>query len=136
MHINQTIMKFLTKKRTVFFTMSFVIFNTFNIINAQSINVKQDEKFEQLLAEKRKINASITNNNRFKIQIFNGTNEIAKKELITFKRENKNYDATIIFNTPTYKVIVGNFKTRIEAEKSLTIIKKKYPNAILIKPNK
>ncbi|WP_298119219.1 SPOR domain-containing protein [Flavobacterium sp.] len=116
--------------------MSFVIFNTFNIINAQSINVKQDEKFEQLLAEKRKINASITNNNRFKIQIFNGTNEIAKKELITFKRENKNYDATIIFNTPTYKVIVGNFKTRIEAEKSLTIIKKKYPNAILIKPNK
>nr|WP_298138391.1 SPOR domain-containing protein [Flavobacterium sp.] len=129
-------MKFLTKKRTVFFTMSFVIFNTFNIINAQSINVKQDEKFEQLLAEKRKINASITNNNRFKIQIFNGTNEIAKKELITFKRENKNYDATIIFNTPTYKVIVGNFKTRIEAEKSLTIIKKKYPNAILIKPNK
>lgn len=129
-------MKFLTKKRTIFFTMTFVIFNTFNIINAQSINVKQDEKFEQLLAEKRKINTSITNNNRFKIQIFNGTNEIAKKELITFKRENKNYDATIIFNTPTYKVIVGNFKTRIEAEKSLTILKKKYPNAILIKPNK
>lgn len=129
-------MKFLTKKRTIFFTMTFVIFNAFNALNAQSINVKQDEKFEQLLAEKRKINASITNNNRFKIQIFNGTNEIAKKELISFKRENKNYDATIIFNTPTYKVIVGNFKTRIEAEKNLTILKKKYPNAILIKPNK
>lgn len=129
-------MKFLTKKRTIFFTMTFVIFNAFNALNAQSINVKQDEKFEQLLAEKRKINTSITNNNRFKIQIFNGTNEIAKKELISFKRENKNYDATIIFNTPTYKVIVGNFKTRIEAEKNLTILKKKYPNAILIKPNK
>jgi len=129
-------MKFLTKKRMLFYTMTFVIFNTFNMMNAQSTNVKQDEKFEQLLAEKRKINTSITDNNRFKIQIFNGTNENAKKELINFKKENKSYDATIIFNTPTYKVIVGNFKTRIEAERNLNMLKKKYANAILIKPNK
>ena len=129
-------MKFLTEKRNLFYTMTFVIFNTFNVMNAQSINVKQDDKFEQLLTEKRKVNASITSNNRFKIQIFSGSNENAKKELINFKKENKSYDATIIFNTPIYKVIVGNFKTRIEAEKILTALKKKYANAILIKPNK
>jgi len=35
-----------------------------------------------------------------------------------------------------YKVWVGNFKTRIEAEKNLNDLKKKYPNAFLIKPNK
>ena len=129
-------MKFLTEKRNLFYTMTFVIFNTFNVMNAQSINVKQDDKLEQLLTEKRKVNASITSNNRFKIQIFSGSNENAKKELINFKKENKSYDATIIFNTPIYKVIVGNFKTRIEAEKILTALKKKYANAILIKPNK
>ena len=43
-------------------------------------------------------------------------------------------DATIIFSTPTYKVWVGNFSTRIEGERYLKIIKKKYPNSILIKP--
>ena len=48
-------MELLNKKRNLFYTMTFVIFNTFNMINAQSINVKQDDKFEQLLAEKRKI---------------------------------------------------------------------------------
>ena len=45
-------------------------------------------------------------------------------------------DATIVFNTPNYKVWVGNFKTRIEAERYLIEIKKKYKNVLLIKPSK
>jgi hypothetical protein len=85
---------------------------------------------------KIKINSSITINDRYKIQIFNGDTENSKKTLTDFKRENKNLDATIVFSTPLYKVWVGNFKTRIEAEKTLTDLKKKYPNAFLIKPNK
>jgi hypothetical protein len=101
-----------------------------------NINVNQDPKFEQLLNEKRKINSSITVNDRFKIQIFNGDSENSKKTLIAFKKENKNIDGTIVFSTPMYKVWVGNFKTRIEAEKNLQLLKKKYPNAFLIKPNK
>ncbi|MCF6131789.1 SPOR domain-containing protein [Flavobacterium wongokense] len=98
--------------------------------------VSQDPKFEQLLNEKRKINSSITITDRYKIQIFNGDTENSKKTLAEFKRENKNMDATIVFSTPLYKVWVGNFKTRIEAEKNLNDLKKKYPNAFLIKPNK
>lgn len=100
------------------------------------VNVSQDPKFEQLLNEKRKINSSITINDRYKIQIFNGDTESSKKILLDFKRDNKNIDATIVFSTPLYKVWVGNFKTRIEAEKNLNDLKKKYPNAFLIKPNK
>ena len=100
------------------------------------VSINQDPKFEQLLNEKRKINSSITINDRYKIQIFNGDSENSKKNLTDFKRENKNMDATIVFSTPQYKVWVGNFKTRIEAEKTLNDLKKKYPNAFLIKPNK
>jgi hypothetical protein len=102
----------------------------------EKIAVKQDPKFEQLLNEKRKINSSITINDRYKIQIFNGDSENSKKTLMDFKKENKDMDATIVFSTPMYKVWVGNFKTRIEAEKNLNALKKKYPNAFLIKPNK
>lgn len=103
---------------------------------AGKVTITQDPKFEQLLNEKRKINSSITINDRYKIQIFNGDTEASKKTLYDFKRENKNMDATIVFSTPLYKVWVGNFKTRIEAEKNLNDLKKKYPNAFLIKPNK
>ncbi|GAA4056890.1 SPOR domain-containing protein [Flavobacterium chungnamense] len=129
-------MKYLTKKRPLNLFLFIFLFFNFNTIKAQNTNVNQDPKFEQLLNEKRKVNSSITINNRYKIQIFNGTSDASKKTLIQFKKENKNYDATIIFSTPLYKVWVGNFKTRIEAERNLNLLKKKYPSAILIKPSK
>ena len=129
-------MNYLSEKRVVYSLLTFIILNSFSTVNAQSVTVTQDDNFEQLLNEKRRINSSITINNRYKIQIFNGNSESSKKALIDFKREFKNYDATIIFSTPAYKVIVGNFKTRIEAERNLNLVRKKYPNSILIKPNK
>lgn len=112
-----------------------LFFSQNNLLYSQKSTVKQDPKFEQLLKEKRKINSGIVTNTRYKIQIFNGNNELSKKALIDFKNEFKDYDATIIFNTPNYKVWVGNYKTRIEAERNLKIIIKKYPNALIIKPS-
>jgi hypothetical protein len=98
--------------------------------------ITQDSRFEELLNEKRKINTSITIYDRYKIQIFTGDSETSKKALADFRKENKNLDGTIVFNTPIYKVWVGNFKTRIEAEKKLQDFRKKYPIAFLVKPNK
>ena len=107
-------------------------------INAQDQNItlNQDPKFEQLLSDKRKINTSIITNDTYKIQIFSGKSDEAKKTLSNFKREFNNIDGTIIFNTPNYKVVVGNFKTRIEAERNLEEIKKKYKSVFLVKPSK
>ena len=100
------------------------------------VTLSQDANFEQLMNEKRKINSSITINDRFKIQIFNGDSENSKKQLMAFKKEFTALDCTIIFSTPLYKVWVGNFKTRIEAERTLLDIKKKFPNSFLVKPNR
>ena len=129
-------MKVLTKNKSVLLLFIILFLCSKSIGQESKITVTQDPKFEQLLNEKRKINSSITVNDRYKIQIFNGDNENSKKKLMEFKRENKNFDATIVFSTPIYKVWVGNFKTRIEAEKNLNDLKKKYPTAFLIKPNK
>ena len=100
------------------------------------VTVQQDARFEELLAEKRKISASVTVNDRYKVQIFYGENDKARKILQEFRKEFKSQDGTIIFESPTYKVWVGSYKSRIEAEKNLADIKKKYPYALLIKPNK
>jgi hypothetical protein len=107
-------------------------------VNAQEQNlrVNQDPKFEQLLNEKRKINTSLTVNDSYKIQIYTGSSEIAKKTLNEFRQEFNNIDATIVFNTPNYKVWIGNFRTRIEAEKTLSEINNRYKNVLLIKPSK
>jgi hypothetical protein len=101
-----------------------------------SQTIEQDPKIESLLKEKRKINTGITINDLYKIQIYNGKKDDAMKYLNEFKSSFKEIDGTIIYNNPTFKVWVGSFKTRIEAENALLEIKKKYPLALLIKPNK
>lgn len=129
-------MRILAPSKRLFLT--FTMFTLAYNIHAQdqNLNLNQDPKFEQLLNEKRKINTSINTNDTYKIQIFSGKSEEAKKTLSDFKREYSNIDGTIIFNTPNYKVMVGNFKTRIEAERNLADIKKRYKNVFLIKPGK
>lgn len=101
-----------------------------------SQTIEQDPKIENLLKEKRKINTGITINDLYKIQIYNGKKDEAVKSLNEFKSTFKEIDGTIVYNNPTFKVWVGSFKTRIEAENALLEIKKKYPLALLIKPNK
>lgn len=105
-------------------------------VQSQNTNLSQDPKFEQLLNEKRKINTSLTVNDSYKIQIFNGSSDKAKQTLTEFKQNFTDIDATIVFNTPNYKVWVGNFKTRIEAERNLIEIKKVYTIVNLIKPSR
>ena len=86
--------------------------------------------------EKRKINVSMSAAEGYKIQIFNGDSENSRRELAKFKSDFNYLDATIIFNTPYYKVQAGNFKTKIDAERHLLEIQRKYPNSIIIKPRK
>lgn len=112
------------------------IFTLTNFTAKAQVTVVQDDRFEQMLSEKRRINPSLTLTDRYKIQIFNGDSETSKKILTTFRTDFKDYDATIVFSTPAYKVWVGSFRSRIEAERNLAILRKKYPNAILVKPNK
>lgn len=122
-------------KALLLFTLFY--YSTDNLLaQSSNINLDQDPKFEQLLNEKRKSNTNLSYSDRYKIQIFNGGSEIAKKTLNEFKQEFKNTDGTIVFNTPNYKVWVGYYRTRMEAERNLTEIQKKYKNVFLIKPTK
>ena len=99
-------------------------------------NLIQDPKIDQLLKEKRKINAGLVSNETYKIQIFYGNSDESKKRLQEFKKEFKDLDGTIVYTNPNYKVWVGSFETRIEVEKAMVEIKKKYPTALIIKPTK
>ena len=103
-------MRILTIQKTLF-TLLFFSICSFKLTAQESkINIQQDPKFEQLLNEKRKINPSIAVNEQYKIQIFSGNSEKAKSTLNDCKQSFTNLDGTIVFNTPNYKVWIGNFK--------------------------
>lgn len=124
-------------KTNVFLTSLFLIPSYFTV-SAQiaSIEIKQDIKFEQLLNERIKNTISPAIDENYQIQIYSGDSQKAKLTLNEFRQEFKDVDATIFFFTPNYKVWVGNYSSRIEAERNLVNIRKRYNNIHLIKPKK
>ncbi|MEZ7505179.1 SPOR domain-containing protein [Flavobacterium sp. Arc2] len=129
-------MKIITIKNIFYYSLILSILSSNLKAQDRNLTITQDPKFEQLLNEKRKTNVSITVNERYKIQIFSGDSDKAKKTLNDCKQDFLDLDGTIVFNTPNYKVWVGNFRTKIEAERNLIKIRRKYENAYLIKPQK
>uniref|UniRef100_UPI004049E845 SPOR domain-containing protein n=1 Tax=Flavobacterium sp. TaxID=239 RepID=UPI004049E845 len=126
------------------YNFSKILFLVFTFIGSVSalyaqpleINIEQDERIENLFKEKLKTGSVISNTERYKIQIFSGDNVNSRKVLTEFKSKYNEIEATIIFQTPNYKVLVGSFLNRIEATRYIDVLREEYPNAFIIKPSK
>ena len=128
-------MKKQTKHKSLFLLLLSTLYCLDGLSQMSTTKLSQDPKFEQLLKEKRKLNQSIATSESYKIQIFYGNGEDSKKRLQEFKKEYKEIDGTIVYSNPSYKVWVGNYSTRIEVEKVFLQLKKRFPTALIIKPN-
>lgn len=96
----------------------------------------QDKNFEKLLHEKKNSNNSFSVYKNYSLQLFFGTKEGTELAYKDFKSKYPNIDATIIYTNPKYKLIVGNYKNKIEAENFSQKIKNEYPNSLVVKLNK
>lgn len=116
------------------FSIAFFLSNN-TICNAQegSVVVNQDREIEQLLELKKDINKSKKN---YKIQIFNGSHSGALKAQSEFKKVFFDWPIDLEYETPNYKIWVGNFKTRLEADRALIKVKKEFANAFIFKPKR
>ncbi|AMD84100.1 Sporulation related domain-containing protein [Capnocytophaga haemolytica] len=72
------------------------------------------------------------NESAYQVQIYNGNITEANKAILDVKSKLKQYPASLSFETPNYKVRVGSFRTRLEAEKNLPTIKRLYPAAFVV----
>lgn len=97
------------------------------------ITIIQDNKIDELLTAYKNYNKR---SGFYKIQIYFGrlskANEIQKDANADFP----GWPSEIHFEEPTYRVRIGKFKKRFDAERNLIKVKKKYPAAVLIKPQK
>lgn len=100
--------------------------------NAQ-VSINQENNISELM-ELKKENAK--NESAFQIQIYNGNISGANEVLAKSKEQFKQYPVQMVFETPNYKIRIGSFRTRLEAEKHLGEIKKVYPAAFVMSPKK
>ncbi len=106
--------------------------------NAQDGNVaiNQAPSIATLLELKKEINKSDDDTGRYKIQIFSGGRNKAENVKTGFLYTFKQWPTKMEYETPNYKVWVGNFRTRLEADRALVKIQEKFPAAFWFKPKK
>ena len=118
----------------LFFTM--LIFNcSTNFAQSKNLDIEISEEVEKLISLKILLNEKNYKNNYYAIQIYNGNYEKAKMTLSDFKKQFPDWESSLSFETPNYKVRVGNFKEFLKASKKLEFIRKLYPSAFLLRPN-
>jgi len=103
-----------------------------------SVVVHKDPRIDQLIKKRMEINEKTTRDNRrtsrgFRIQVINtrDRNEAiqAKTKMLQTLPEHASY---IQYNAPFFKLKLGNFKTREEAEKVLKQVSRHYSTGVFI----
>ncbi len=100
------------------------------------VNIQQSEIIPQLLETKSDMTRKGRLGERYNIQIFNGDNNAASDVLRQARAKYNNLPSDIIYETPNYKVLLGNFRNRLEADRALLQIKQDYPSAFIPKPRR
>ncbi|MBU2926998.1 SPOR domain-containing protein [Winogradskyella psychrotolerans] len=119
------------KNRTI--ALLIVGFSLTTSMHAQQgvVNVSQDSDIDKLLEYKKDIKTLKV----YKIQVYQSVDiDMAKREKENFLNTYDEWPTEIIWNTPNYKVWVGNFATRLEADRALAKIKENYMYANILQP--
>lgn len=104
-----------------------------SVINGQEIKqeVKSDEQLIKELIEKKRAYNKMYGFG-YRIQLYNGFETEAKKIQAKFKIEYPEISTFLRYRKPEWIIQVGSFKTKLDADRTLLIIEKKFPSSIVI----
>lgn len=101
-----------------------------------TVTVHQDQEISKLLTLKKEVNKSGKSLNLLTIQIYSGNRSGALNAQSKFLSKYGGFGAKMSYETPYYKIRVGRFKSRLEADKALKRIKREFSNAFILNPRK
>lgn len=109
---------------------------TAGIAQQGQVSIIQDEAIPALLEKKTQMVKDGIIGERYRIQLFSGDNNKASQVIKEYRASYRAWPSTIVFETPNYKVWVGNFRNSLEADRALLEIRKSFPSAFRFKPEK
>jgi len=96
-----------------------------------NIKINQSNNLDSIIKLKKELNSKIQ---KLRIQIYSGDRDNAEQTIQEFIEIFNDTTADMIYETPNYKVWVGNYYTRLEADKRLIEIRKKFRSAFIFRP--
>lgn len=101
-----------------------------------NVQIIQDERIDTLLQRHIELNEQDPQIEGWRINIFFEAGNYSKRLAIEAKSEFVNKFADIpcylIFQEPYYKVRIGDYQTKMQAEEFLKKIEREYPNAFVV----
>jgi len=76
------------------------------------------------------------NSSHYRIQVGFGSFQEAETLKANVDKDFPDWPTKIDFESPSYRVRIGRFKTQLEGERKLIEVRQKYPSAMLLKPEK
>jgi hypothetical protein len=127
------------KIRSYYQSLCIIITITFsNIVIAQnaSITINENKKIPKILELKKSLEAENKLAVGYTIQLYYGELNEANNIIRQYRNNFDSWPASIEYETPNYKVWVGNFNSRFEADRAKLVIKDKFPSAFILKPDR
>lgn len=115
-------------KSFFFFIVFFLVTGTVSITAQNKTN--SSKQIKNLIAKKRTFNKKYGYG--FRIQIFYGDETKARKTQAKFKVNFPGVFSKLDYDQPYWKVIVGNYKTKLEADKAAITFSEKFSGLIVI----
>lgn len=112
--------------------LSFILLQ-FMMIMAVNAQVLKDKTVESVMEQKKeyqKLNPKIEG---FKIQLYNGNESEAYLTKTKFMTVFPDIKVEISYKAPEWRVQVGNYRTRLEADQSLLKIKEQFPGSLVVR---
>ena len=124
---------FFSKKSFFSIFFALIFFN----VSSQNLNKKINDnpKFLKLIELSKNANNEYFKSNYFSIQVYSGTYNEADSIMNFVKEKYINDSIYFFFETPNYKVQLGKYRSKIEAQKSLREVAKVFKSAFILKPN-
>ncbi|KAA3621409.1 MAG: SPOR domain-containing protein [Flavobacterium sp.] len=120
------------------FIFSILICFSVNNITAQqaTVTVNQDAKIPQLLELKKSLEKENKLSDGYTIQLYYGELNRANSVIRKYRNIYSAWPASIEYETPNYKVWVGNFSSRLDADRALIEIQRDFSSAFILKPER
>lgn len=96
-----------------------------------TVYIEQDPRIDTLIQQYTEVNTEV---GFYQIQVGFGNYQSAQELKTQVDVDFPDWGSSIVFESPTYRVRLGKFKTKLEAERKYWVVRKKYHDAILLKP--
>ncbi len=106
------------------------------VVSEGKTEIVQDSRVEMLVEKHVQINQKISTMEGFRIQVFSdsGNNSKNKAQSVydEFQSRFPETGVYLSFKSPNYRVRIGDFRTKLDAQRFLIALTADYPNAFII----